>query len=145
MSVSSSSIAEPVVDVNIPRFNQAVVAAITAAAFVLQFPALVAIMAVVLAASAFGGPRSALLARLYVNTIRPRLASDAPIEFEPVAPPRFAQRIGAGFLIAACASFLLGAGAIGWALTLIVTALAALAATTRICVGCILYERLVAS
>jgi hypothetical protein len=31
---------------------------------------------------------------------------------------------------------------LGWILTLIVTGLAALAAATRVCVGCILYEQI---
>jgi hypothetical protein len=134
-----------VVDVNIPRFNQAVVAVVTGLAFVLQLPMLVTVMAVVLTLSAFGGPRTALLSRLYTSAIRPRLAPGGPTEFETAAPPRFAQRLGAGFLIAATIAFFVSAGIVGWALTLIVTALAALAAATRICVGCILYERLVAS
>jgi type IV pilus assembly protein PilV len=40
---------------------------------------------------------------------------------------------------AATVAFLLGASAVGWTLTLIVTALAALAAVTGICVGCEMY------
>ena len=48
-------------------------------------------------------------------------------------------------MILGVASFALVAGweTLGWALTLVVTALATLAAATRICVGCILYERTV--
>jgi hypothetical protein len=144
MSSRSTATTESVVDVNVPRFNQAVVAVVTALAFLLQEPFLVVLMAIVLALSAFGGPRTALLGRLYVRAIRPRFDPEGPSEFEPAAPPRFAQRIGAGFLVVASLAFLLGAGAVGWSLTLIVTALAALAAATRICVGCILYERVVA-
>jgi hypothetical protein len=63
---------------------------------------------------------------------------------EPAAPPRFSQLIGAGFLGAASLAFAAGAPALGWGLTLIVTALAALAATTRICVGCMVYRKVVA-
>lgn len=144
MPVQPSATTESVVDVNVPRFNQAVVSVVTGLAFVFQFPMLVGLMAVVLSLSAFGGPRLGLLTRLYVEAVRPRFQPAGPTEFEPSAPPRFAQRIGAGFLAAASAAFLLGAGVVGWSLTLVVTALAALAAATRICVGCLLYERVVA-
>lgn len=43
------------------------------------------------------------------------------------------------FLGGATLAFLAGASALGWALALIVVALAALAATTGICVGCEIY------
>lgn len=145
MSNDSSSAVAPMVDVNVPRFNQGVVAVVTGLAFVLQAPVLVAAMAAVLALSAFGPSSVALLTQLYVRLVRPRLDPDGPSEFEAAAPPRFAQRIGAGFLVAATLAFVADAGVLGWTLTLIVTALAALAAATRICVGCILYERVVAS
>lgn len=133
------------VDVNVPRFNQAIVALGTGLAFLFQAPILVALMAVVLVVSAFGSPATAPLTQLYVRVLRPRIDPDGPSEFETAAPPRFAQRVGSGFLIAASIAFAAGAAALGWVLTLIVTALAALAAATRICVGCIIYERVVAS
>lgn len=145
MSNLAHDAATPMVDVNVPRFNQGVVAAVTALAFVIQYPPLVGIMAAVLLVSAFGPTSVAPLTQLYVRAIRPRISSGGPTEFEPAAPPRFAQRIGSGFLLGASLAFVLGASVVGWALTLIVTALAALAAATRICVGCILYERVVPS
>lgn len=129
------------VDVNVPRFNQAVVAVLTALAFLFQWSWLVAVTFLLLAVSAVGGPRAAPLTRLYVGLIRPRLGGE--IEVEPAAPPRFAQSVGAVVLGLATVALLAGLTALGWALTLVVTALAALAATTRICVGCIIYERVV--
>jgi hypothetical protein len=131
------------VDVNVPRFNQSVVAVLTALAFAIDRPWIVAFAAIILTLSAFGPPWLAALSRLYVTLVRPLVDPDGPTEFEPAAPPRFAQRIGAGFLVAATAMFVAGFPLVAWSLTLIVTALAALAATTRICVGCILYERVV--
>ena len=58
------------VDVNVPRFNQGAVAVLTAIAFLIQSPALVAITFVVLGVSAVGGPavvHKALLKDGYEN------------------------------------------------------------------------------
>ena len=132
------------VDVNVPRFNQAVVAVLTALAFLLDAPWMVAITAGILAVSYVGGATFAVFTQLYVRALRPRLDPDGPSELEPAAPPRFAQLVGALFLIAASVAFSVGLTAAGWSLTLVVTALAALAATTRICVGCLLYEKAIA-
>ena len=132
------------VDVNVPRFNQGLVALLTAAAFVADTPWLVVLTFLILAVSWAWGPRLAPFTRLYVGVIRPRLQPGGPTEVESAAPPRFAQLIGAIFLGSASLALGLGATAVGWALTLIVTALATLAATTRICVGCMIYEKVVA-
>ncbi len=134
---------ESTVDVNVPRFNQAVVAVLTALGFVFQQPWLVVVTFAVLAIS-WAGPAVAPLTQLYVRLVRPRIQPDGPNEFEPAAPPRFAQLIGTVFLGAASFALVAGWTLIGWALSLIVTALAALAAATRICLGCIVYERTVA-
>jgi hypothetical protein len=135
---------ESTVDVNVPRFNQAVVALLTALGFVLQQPWLIVVTFAVLAISVAAGPNAAPLTQVYVRMIRPRIQPDGPDEFEPAAPPRFAQLIGASFLGAASFSLVAGWTIVGWAFSLIVTVLAALAAATRICVGCIVYERAVA-
>lgn len=137
MSVSAT----PMVDVNVPRFNQALVAVLTAAAFVLDAPALVAGTFLVLAVSWMGGPSLAPFTRLYVAFVRPRIDPDGPREFEPADPPRFSQLLGALFLGASTIALYAGATTVGWALALVVTALAGLAALARICVGCLLYER----
>jgi hypothetical protein len=134
----------PTVDVNVPRFNQGVVAALTAIAYLIQAPVLVAITFAILAVSAVGGPAVAPLTQLYTRVIRPRIQPGGPVEYEPARPPRFAQTVGAVFLGLATVSLFGGWTTPGWALTLIVTALAALAATTRLCVGCMIYERVVA-
>lgn len=133
--------ATPMVDVNIPRFNQALVALLTGSAFVFDLPAVVAVTFAVLAVSWVGGPSAAPFTRIYVALVRPRFQPDGPTEFEPAAPPRFSQMLGALFLGAATVALYSGASAVGWTLALIVTALAALAAGARICVGCIVYEK----
>lgn len=128
----------PQVDVNVPRFNQALVAILTGIAFLVQWWPLVTLVAVVLGATRFLGPRFGIFTQAYLRWVRPRLGG--PLETESSAPPRFAQLLGVIFLGAASALFVFGFGAAGWTLTLAVTALAALAATTRICVGCMIYE-----
>ncbi|MBW2472909.1 MAG: DUF4395 domain-containing protein [Deltaproteobacteria bacterium] len=127
------------IDVNIPRFNQACVAALTGLAFVLQWWPLVIAVGVVLVATILGGPRYALFTRLYVRFIQPR--TGGTIETEPSAPPRFAQLLGLGLLTVATVLFVLGLSTAGWVITLVVTALSALAAITQVCVGCRIYER----
>lgn len=130
------------VDVNVPRFNQSMVATLVAVAFVIQSPLLVAVTALILAVTRFGGTRWGLFTQAYVRWVRPRLAG--PVETEPAAPPRFAQLLGVVFLGLATGLLAVGWSIVGWVVALGVFALALLAATTRICVGCILYERAVA-
>ncbi len=127
-------------DVNVPRFNQACVAGLTAIAFVLGVWQIVPFVALVLGLTRFGGPKLGLFTQVYVRWIRPRVEGD--VVTEPVAPPRFAQLVGFVFLAGASIAFFAGFTTLGWVITLIVTALAALAAATKICVGCILYEQM---
>ena len=133
--------AVPTVDVDVPRFNQAVIALLTGVAFVTQLQWLVVAAFAILAVSWLGGPRFAPLTRLWVGLIRPRLRPGGPAGFEDARPPRFAQLLGAVVLGLATLAFVAGWNPAGWILTLLVTSLAALAATTRICVGCLIYER----
>ena len=127
------------VDVNVPRFNQACVAVLTGIAFVVQWWPLVAIVAVVLAVTRFVGSRAGLFTQVYLRFVKPRVRGT--VDTEPAGPPRFAQLLGVIFLAVATALFISGFAMIGWAVTLIVTALATLAAATRICVGCIIYDK----
>jgi hypothetical protein len=129
------------IDVNIPRFSQAAVAVLTGLAFLAQRPWLVGITFLLLALARAFGPRASVFAQVYVRLVRPRLRG--PTEFEDPRPPAFAQLLGSIFLGASTFALYAGAAAVGWALTLMVTALAALAATTRICVGCLVYEKAV--
>ena len=131
----------PRVDAGVPRFNQAMVAALTALAFVIQIWPLVALVLAVIALNRFAGPRLGLFTQIYVRFVRPRRT--APVQTEWASPPRFAQLLAVVFLGFATVLFAMGLDTIGWGVTLVVTALATLAAATRICVGCVLYERLV--
>lgn len=127
------------IDPRMPRFGQTLTGSLLATAFVLQAPALVAFVALVLAGAAFGGPRWSLWAHLYKRTLARALGP--PVELEDPRGPRFANRLGFGFMVVAAPLLLVGPPVawIGWALALAVSALALLAAVTGFCVACHLY------
>lgn len=118
------------VDSHLPRFSQALQAAILALAFLLLAPVVVPIMAVILAAAVFGGPKLNLWAYLYRALPIPRG------EPEPAAPPRFSQLLGAIFLAIGTLGLWLAAEestawwVVGWGPALIVAVLAGIAAAT---------------
>jgi len=120
-----------------PRFNQAVLALALFAGFLADWRPVVPLFALVLLAGAAFGPRYGPFLALYARVIRPRLAP--PRELEDPRPPRFSSAMGVGFLGAGTLAFAAGAAGVGWALALLVAALAALSATTGICVGCEIY------
>ena len=117
-----------------PRFNQAVLSVALLVGFVADWRPVVPLFALVLLLGAAGGSRYGPFLRLYADVIRPRLAP--PKELEDPRPPRFAAAVGVLFLTAGSLAFLAGATGLGWALALIVAALAGLSASTGICVGC---------
>ena len=120
-----------------PRFNQGAITVLLLLGFVTDVRAIVPVIGVVLLLGAAFGPRYGPFLRLYADVVKPRLAP--PAELEDPRPPRFAATIGVVFLGAATAAFAAGSAGVGWALALIVAALAGLAATTGICVGCEVY------
>jgi hypothetical protein len=117
-----------------PRFNQAVLAVSLLAGFLFDWRPVVPIFAAVLFLGAAFGSRYGPFLRLYADVIKPRLSP--PKALEDPRPPRFAAAVGVLFLLGGCIAFLAGAPGLGWALTLIVAALAGLAAATGICIGC---------
>ncbi len=120
-----------------PRTNQAVLAGALLIGFLADWRPVVAIFALVLLLGAAFGPRYGPVLRFYAVVIKPRLGP--PSELEDPRPPRFAAAIGVAFLVASGLAFLAGAPGLGWALALVVAALAGLAAVTGLCVGCEVY------
>jgi hypothetical protein len=120
-----------------PRFNQAVLATALLAGFLADVRVVVPLFAFVLVLGAALGPRYGPFLRLYADVIKPRLRP--PAELEDPRPPRFAAAVGVLFLASATVAFVAGAPGVGWALALVVAALAGLAATTGLCVGCEVY------
>lgn len=117
-----------------PRTNQAVLTVALLAGFLADQPVVVPVFAVVLFLGAAFGPRYGPVLRLYRSVLQPRLGP--PPHLEDPRPPRFAATIGVVFLALSSLAFAAGVSALGWALALIVAALAGLAATTGLCVGC---------
>jgi hypothetical protein len=134
--------AVPRVDTHLGKFSQACTVLLTALAFVFNQPVLVLITAIVMVLSALA-PSISPYRLLYkwvvvpLGLLRPRIVEDDP------APHRFAQGVGAVFLIAATILlFLTKATAIGWALDLIVFVLAGINLTVGFCAGCFVYYHL---
>jgi len=133
----------PKLDTHLLKFSQAGVVALTALAFVLQQPVIVAVAAAILLISALFptiGPFRLVYrwVALPLRLLRPRIVEDDP------APHRFAQGVGAAFLVAATITLLAlpALPAIGWTLDLVVFALATLNLTVGFCAGCFVYFHL---
>lgn len=120
-----------------PRTNQAVLACALLLGFATGQRWVAPVFAAVLFLGAAFGPAWGPVLRFYQLVIRPRLS--APDALEDPRPPRFAASVGVVFLVASSLAFALGADALGWTLSLMVAALAALAAITGLCVGCEMY------
>jgi hypothetical protein len=127
------------VDVHLARFSQGSVVVLTAVAFLLNWPVLVLLTAILLLWSALAptvGP-FALLYRhvlLPAGLLKPRFVEDDP------APHRFAQGVGATFLLAATLLlWLTPAWMLGWALDLLVFVLSLVNLTVGFCAGCLVY------
>jgi hypothetical protein len=143
MQTASSAPANPLrVDTHFAKFSQACTVLLTGLAFLLNQPWLVLITAIIMTLSALAPTISPyrLLYRgiiLPLHLLRPRIIEDDP------APHRFAQGVGAAFLIASTIIlFLLNAPIPGWTLDLIVFVLAAINLTVGFCAGCFVYYHL---
>ena len=131
--------AAPRVDTHLAKFSQGCVVALTGLAFLFFQPVVVLIAAVFLTLSALV-PVASPFRLLYRGIViplhiwRPRIVEDDP------APHRFAQGVGAAFLIAASiVLFLTRATALGWTLDIIVFVLAGINLTIGFCAGCLVY------
>ena len=131
-----------VVDTTALRFNQACIVVLVALAFVLQQPWLALGVGVVLALGT-AVPAWALFQQVYRKILRPAGLLKARVHPDDPAPHRFAQGVGATFLLAASASLLLfNLPVLGWALALIVVVLAATNLFVGFCAGCFVYYQL---
>ena len=126
-----------VIDARAPRTNQAIVGTLSLLAFATGWWPILGLLAAQLAIGLRFGRRWCAPCLLYFEVIQPRFG-EGPIEDS--RPPRFANMVGVVFLGSATVAHALGLTAIGWALGLIVAALALLAAITGLCVGCEMYR-----
>lgn len=126
------------VDHSALRTNQAFIITLLTLAFVLDVKWLVAFVAIVMLVGTIW-PKVALFKSVYwailkpLKIVRPDMKNDNP------EPHLFAQGFGSVFLLAATFAFALNGVVVGWALTWLVVALAALNLFAGICVGCLLY------
>jgi hypothetical protein len=108
-------------------------------AFLLGFWPLLSLAALQLALTLTFGPRLCLACLIYFKLVQPRLG---PSPVKDARPVRFANWVGLVFLSAASIAHLAGYPRLGWALGLLVAALALLAAASGLCVGCEMYRLL---
>ena len=128
-----------VIDARAPRFNQATIGVVSAVALLTGWWWLLALLALQLVLGLRFGRRYCLPCVFYFEVVQPRIG-EGPVE--DARPPRFANVVGAAFLSAATLAYLAGMAAVGAVLGGIVAALALLAATTGLCVGCEVYKLL---
>jgi hypothetical protein len=119
------------------RLGAGISAIVLALAFLTNLPWLAVLVGVNLGVSAFFGTKLFLPGRAW--PIVKRTLKLGPTELEHEYPPRFAQALGATFLLLAAVAFLVGVATVGWLLVGAVAGLQTLLAVTGICVGCRLY------
>lgn len=126
-----------VIDSRAPRFNQLVVSVGAAVAVITGFWPLLTLLGAQLAISVLFGRQYCLPCVFYFSVVQPRFGEG---HLEDSRAPRFANIIGSVFLGAATLAYLAGSPTVGAVLGGIVAALAGLATTTGLCVGCELYR-----
>jgi hypothetical protein len=126
-----------VIDSRGPRFNQAVIGTLALVSFLTGWWPLLAILAAQLAIGLTLGRRWCLPCLFYFEVLQPRFGEGT---IEDSRPPRFANTIGTVVLGSAAIAHAAGLAVVGWALGLLVAALALLAAATGFCIGCEAYK-----
>ena len=126
------------VDHSALRVTQVFTIVLLLVAFIVNAPWLAAAVAILNAIAALN-PAFSLPRRIYLDLLRPAgLVKPHVIEDNP-EPHRFAQGMGGSVLVLASLAFLANLAVLGWALTWVVIALAALNLFAGICVGCMMY------
>src|SRR5580765_3838189 len=123
------------------RVNQALIILFVVLGYLLNQPLLVGFVAVVMLVGTIL-PSAALFQQFYRQVLRPAGLLRPDVHQEDAAPHRFAQGVGAAFLIAASLAFGLGAAVMGWVLAAIVVVLAAVNLFFGFCAGCFMYFQL---
>lgn len=130
------------VDTTALRFNQFSIITFTLLGFLLNQPALVLFVGLVLAIGTIS-PKAALFKQFYLKVLKPNNILKANVIDDDPAPHQFAQGVGALFLLAsAVILFISPAVVLGWALAWIVIILAAVNLVFNFCAGCFMYFQL---
>ncbi|HEY0753554.1 MAG TPA: DUF4395 domain-containing protein [Ktedonobacteraceae bacterium] len=132
----------PRLDAHLGKFSQASTFVLAGLAFVFFQPMIVLLTGLILALAALVpaiSPYRLLYRSVLVplHILKPKIVEDDP------APHRFAQAVGAVFMLAAALVLLLShAVGLGWALDLLVFVLAGLNLFVGFCAGCFVYYHL---
>lgn len=129
------------IDPRQPRLGQGITGAALLIGFLLDQPLVLPVLGAILAAASLGGPAINPYA-LPFRAVRSAGWLGPPRELEEAAPPRFSNTLGFAFLTIASLAYYIPdppLTGLAWGLGLLVSALALLAATTGLCVGCELY------
>jgi len=126
-----------VIDSRAPRFNQATIGLLATLALATGWWWLLGLLGAQLLVGLTLGRRFCLPCLAYFEVVQPRFG-EGPLE--DARPPRFANLVGAVFLLAATVAYAAGLTSLGAVLGGIVAALALLAAATGFCTGCEAYK-----
>ena len=130
-----------VVDHSALRVNQASIIVLLALAFVLDQPWMVVFVAAVMWIGT-AAPRAGLFKLVYQHVLKPlRIVRPAPKADDP-RPHLFAQGVGALALTLGSGALWAGLPILGWLLTGVVVALAAINLFLGFCMGCFMYYQL---
>jgi len=126
------------VDHSALRTNQAFIISLLILAFVLNSWIVVAfVSAVMIIGTLF--PKAGLFKAVYFNVLKPSKIARPDVKIDNPEPHLFAQGLGGIFTLLSTVALLGGVPLLGWALSWLVVALAALNLFAGICVGCIMY------
>jgi hypothetical protein len=126
-----------VIDRRAPRANQLAIGVLALVAFVTGWWPILGLLALQLVVGLTLGRRWCLACVAYFELVQPRFG-EGPLEDS--RSPRFANVMGAVVLSTATVAIAAGYSTLGWALGLLVAALALLAAVTGFCTGCEIYR-----
>lgn len=140
-SPANSRTADRKVDHSALRTNQVFIISLLVLAFVASSTLLVGVVsAVMLIGTAF--PQAGLFKLVYFRILKPFGIARPDVKVDNPEPHLFAQLLGGIFTFAATAALLFGVPVLGWALSWLVVALAALNLFAGVCVGCMMYYQL---
>jgi len=125
------------VDHSALRVNQAMIILLSISAFVVNVTWLVAIVGLVMLTGTV--LRQPGFKFVYASFLKPRGIVKPDVIADNPQPHIFAQGMGGTVLAIAVVAFLLNGAVVGWALTWLVIALAALNLFAGFCVGCFIY------
>jgi len=132
---------EPRVDRSALRVNQAFIVALTGLGIILGQVWLIALVGLVLLLGTMT-LRLAGFQAIYRSILRPAGLIKTDVIRDDPAQHRFAQGVGAGFLVASTVALVLGLSTLGWVLAGIVLILAATNLAVGFCAGCFVYYQL---